>query len=142
VLAIKEARAGRERLAFAARRFAPGLSLGDLGDPVAGGTSYRLCIYDGGDRLVGQLGVDRAGETCGPRNEPCWKALGSSGYRYRDKASAADGVKELLVKSGKGPVRLNARNKARKGYLSLPTGAAAALEGAERATAQLLTSDG
>ena len=144
VLAITGRRAGRARLAFAARRFDTGLSVGDLGDPVGGTTAYRLCIYDGTDRLVGRLAVDRAGGTCGSKDRACWKALGTKGYLYRDEASAADGVKRLLAKGGrpgKGTVRLQARNEPRQGFDALPTGLAAALEGSDRATAQIVTSD-
>jgi hypothetical protein len=144
VLAIKERRPGRERLAFNARRFEAGLPRDDLGDPVGGTTAYRLCIYDESDGLVGLLQVDRAGDVCGSASKPCWKAVGTKGWAYRDPTSSADGVKRLVAKSGrpgKGSIRLKARNKERKGFTSLPTGLAAALNGNEGATVQMLADD-
>lgn len=38
-----------------------------------------------------------AGGTCGTR--PCWKAS-STGFKYNDPATAADGVRTILLKSG------------------------------------------
>jgi len=135
---------GKEHLAFAARRFDAGLPHDELGDPVGGETAYSLCVYDAADRVVGRLLVDRAGRACAPKQEACWKTLRAEGYAYRDRASSADGVTRLVAKAGslgKGGVRLQAGNAARKGRVSLPTGIAAALAGNNRATVQLVTSD-
>jgi hypothetical protein len=144
VLAIGERRVGKEHVLFAARRFDAGLPHEELGDPVGGETAYRLCVYDAAGRVVVRLAVDRAGHACGPKDEACWKALKAKGYAYRDATSSADGVTRLVAKAGpvgKGGVRLKARNVAKKGRASLPTGIAAALAGNDRATVQLVTSD-
>lgn len=110
---------------------------------MGGGTAYRLCIYDMADRVVGQLHVDRAGQVCGPKNKACWKAVESRGYAYRDGTLSADGVKRLRVVAGsidEGRIRLKAANVARNPP-ALPTGITTALEGNDRATVQLVTSD-
>lgn len=111
---------------------------------MGGETAYRLCVYDAADRRVGQLIVDRAGRSCGPKDKACWKAIDAGGYAYRDRESSSDGVKRLVVVAGsvgKGRVGLKAGNAARKDRSSLPGGIAAALEGNDRATVQLVASD-
>ena len=42
-----------------------------------------------------------AGGTCG--GEPCWRGLGASGFKYRDKTLSHDGVKLLRLKPGNVP---------------------------------------
>jgi len=146
-LLVDERRAGRERLVATLTR-GPALSQTDLGDPTgAGGTAYTLCIYDQADALAGRVEVDRAGDLCGSTS--CWRSLGSAppagkGWRYRDMAGAADGVRALTLKGGPAPTSrliLKARNVASKGQTALPTGIAAALAGSTQATVQLHGSD-
>ena len=73
---------------------------GDFGDPVNGGTSYKLCVYD----QTGGLPVFKMGATVGPGGlcgaTPCWRALGGTGWSYRDKTGNADGITKLLLKAG------------------------------------------
>lgn len=133
---VSEKTPGREKLVARLLK-GPSLSATDFGDPVAGGTAYRLCIYDGAGALAGDLAVDRAGDTCD--GEPCWKGLGkpagSNGYRYKDKALTADGVLLMLLRAGPaGRSKVIVREKG-------PTGIAAALSGATSATVQLVASD-
>jgi hypothetical protein len=110
---------------------------------VSGTTRYDLCIYNQAGALVAELTVDRAGQTCGTR--PCWRALGTTGYRYTDNTASADGFKSITAKSGvagKGSVKLKAANRSSKGQTSLPTGIAAALDTSNaQATMQVVTDD-
>jgi hypothetical protein len=82
----------------------PALAQTALGNPLSGGgTAYDVCIYDDGGTLVGQLNVDRAGDTCG--GAPCWKAIGGDppagkGYKYKDAALSAAGVSKIIYKGG------------------------------------------
>ena len=117
----------------------------DFGDPVGADTRVALCVYDGSDALVLDLRVDRAGELCGTKQKPCWKAQSTKGFAYKDSAGAADGVQKISEKAGttgKGSVSVSGKNNAPKGLMGLPTGAAAALQGETSATLQVLTSDG
>ena len=143
-LSIKEKKEGKESFGARLARFDPALTQADLGDPVGGSTIYRICIYDQNDTLAGQLTVDRAGQPCGQKQKPCWKALDGKGYSYKDSSSLSDGVKRIVAKGGKrgkGKIKVKGRNKAKKGYLSLPTNLAAALAGNAQATVQVVTSD-
>jgi hypothetical protein len=68
----------------------------DLGDPVAGGTGYDLCVYDASGTLALGTGSP-AGGACGKR--PCWKARGS-GFRYRDPSARSAGVTKVTLRAG------------------------------------------
>lgn len=138
---VKEKAAGKERLKVVLKGFRAGLLPQQLGDPEDGTTAYRLCVYDAADTLAAALTVDRAGETCG--SKPCWKALGTTGWKYRDTQASSDGVNRLIAKSGSGKARVlfSGRNDPKKGLTSLPTGIAAALSGGQQATVRVLTSD-
>jgi hypothetical protein len=108
-----------------------------------GTTKYAVCIYDDGNVLVADLLVDRAGAICLP-GKPCWKAVSDKGYKFKDKATASDGVKKILGKGGdaeKGKVIVKAKNTEKKGQTNLPTGIAAALNESTQATVQVITSD-
>ncbi len=114
-----------------------------FGDPVSGTTRYDVCVYDEALRPVGRLTIDRAGATCGSR--PCWKAISTKGYRYVDRDTAADGVSNVIATggdAGRGRVLVKARNDARSGRVSMPTGMSAALQGAHAVTVQATTTDG
>ena len=107
---------------------------------MTGSTRYDVCIYSQAGALVGEMTVDRAGQTCGTR--PCWKPVSTIGYRYTDKNAAADGIKSIVAKSGvvgKGSVKLKGANRISKGQTSLPTGIAGALQAG--ATLQVVTDD-
>jgi len=140
MLLIKED-AGKEAL-LAKFLKGPGLAQIHLGNPLSsGGTAYALCIYDSGGALVGELEVDRAGDTCG--GSPCWKAVGGDpptgrGYKYKDDALAADGVFKMLYKAGL-PGKSKAIIKGRG--TGLPANIADALMSATSATVQLRSDD-
>jgi hypothetical protein len=127
---------GREKLLVkmnAGPAFAPQT---DLGNPLTGSTVYSLCIYNNTGGLVGHLSVDRAGEFCS--GNPCWRALGNTGLKYKDPTFVADGVSLILLKGGTA-----GKSKALiKGSGSnLPPGITAELQNVAGATVQLRGSD-
>jgi len=140
-LKISEKKAGNEKLKVSLKKFDLATDITDFGDPATGTTVYGLCVYDGADALIASLSVDRAGDTCGTK--PCWKTA-KGGYKYKDKLAASDGVKKITTKSGtsgKGKVKVQAANKAKKDQAELPVGVTAALSGATSATVQVMASD-
>jgi cysteine-rich repeat protein len=144
-LSIQEKNAGKERLTAKLQGFASATAQADFGDPVTGSTRYDLCVYGPTGALVASLGVDRAGDACGPQARPCWKDKRGKGWSYKDAGGSASGVRKLSASSGpagKGKLQLQAGNNAAKGQSALPAGVVAALEGASSATLQLLASDG
>ena len=59
-------------------------------------TNYLLCLYDAsGEKLNARAPADR---TCG--TNPCWKPLGTVGFKYSDKTGTPDGLMKLLLKAG------------------------------------------
>jgi cysteine-rich repeat protein len=79
-----------------------------LGDPVAGGADYTLCLYDG--RGVVLRAEAPAGGTCG--SKPCWKPRAAGGFTYKDRDRTPDGIVKLLLKtdaSGSGTFKLKAK---------------------------------
>jgi hypothetical protein len=142
VFLAKEKVAGKEKLKLVLKKLASPVTQADLGDPVTGDTRYDVCVYDENDALVQQLQVDRAGDQCGAK--ACWKALSTKGYKYSDKDTSADGVLKIVAKGGSaglGKLVVKGLNNVTKGQNSLPTGTAAALENATKATVQVVTSD-
>jgi cysteine-rich repeat protein len=136
-LSVVESKPGKEKLKLALKKLVAPVAPGDLGDPVAGATRYDVCLYREASELVAGLSVDRAGQSCG--SKPCWKAAGG-GFKYKDPSASASGVSKLSLKSGdagKAALSLQAGNRADRGQTSLPTGIAAALEGALSATVQV-----
>ena len=89
--------------------------LGDFGDPLAA-DGFSLCLYDeSGATPALVLRADApAGGTCG--TAPCWKATGSSGFRYKDREGTPNGLLKLQVKAG-GPGRAKASIKGKGGNL-------------------------
>ncbi len=138
VLLVNEKKAGKEKVKVVLKKLQEPLVQGDFGDPVTGATAYKVCIYDDADQLSGEYAVDQAGATCG--DKPCWSAVSDKGYKYTDKATAADGilkVKMLGGDAGKGKFLVIGKNKTS----TMPLGVTAALEDAPSATVQVLTSD-
>ena len=68
-------------------------SQAEFGDPMDT-AAYALCVYDETGTRTG-LEVPAAG-TCGGR--PCWKAVSTKGYGFKDKAGANDGVTSISLK--------------------------------------------
>jgi hypothetical protein len=136
-LLVNEKAAGKEKLKVALKNLQPAVAPSQFGDPVAGSTAYKVCVYDGANQLSGEYTVAQAGAMCG--GEPCWSAVGK-GYKYRDKSTAADGIKKINLfggDPGKGKVLVGGKNDAS----TMPTGIAAALQNATSATVQILASD-
>lgn len=90
----------------------------EFGDPVAGSTSYTLCVYDD-SVLVWTPGIQGNG-TCGTK--PCWKQSPSTGtpkqYRYNNKDTNSDGIAKMALKAGVGKAKISIKGK--KGNLALP----------------------
>ncbi len=75
----------------------------EFGDPVLT-TDYRLCLFDlSGESpaLFTQAAAPAAGNC---KSKPCWKALGRvpgvKGYRYNDKETTPDGLKQMTMTPG------------------------------------------
>jgi hypothetical protein len=111
----------------------PALIQNNFGDPVAGSTGFRLCLYDS-TGLVSQLNV-AAGGLCG--GNPCWKALGTKGYKFKDAALASDGLLTIILKGGAAG-KSKAIVKAKDGNLPVP---GLALDASTAVTVQLLRND-
>ena len=144
ILLVKEKTPGSERLKVVLNRLTPAVAQSQFGDPLAGRTGYKVCIYDQNDVLVGEMVVDRVQDDCGTPPEPCWKALSNRGYRYNDNETAADGVQRIITEggdAGRGKVIVSGKNNPSKGQISLPTGISAALLNNTQATVQVVTSD-
>ena len=142
-LSINERNPGKERVKGTLQTLAAVTTASDFGNPVSGSTRYDVCIYNQAGALVGEMTIDRAGQTCGTR--PCWKTVGTVGYRYTDKTAAADGMKSIVAKSGvfgKGSLKVKGANRSTAGQTSLPTGIAAALQTSNaQSTLQVVTDD-
>ena len=67
----------------------------DFGDPTTT-TNYELCIFDAGTPVVQSL--IPAGGTCG--SLPCWRTLGSNGYKYINRDRTPDGILKVLLRAG------------------------------------------
>lgn len=150
LLLVKAAVPGKEKL-VAKLLQGPALAQTDMGNPLGAaeggtGTEFALCVYDHLGALAGAARVARAGALCGAL--PCWKPIGrapndpqgpGTGYRYKDRDLAADGVLKILYKggaAGKSKVILVGKGS------NLPDGIAAGLQSATHATMQLRSSDG
>ena len=76
----------------------------DFGNPTST-TDYLLCVYDAsGEKLSAEAPADG---TCGTK--PCWKGLGTVGFKYGDKAGTPDGLTKAALKAGgagKGKIRV------------------------------------
>jgi cysteine-rich repeat protein/probable HAF family extracellular repeat protein len=133
---------GKERLKLQWKKVATATIQGAFGDPVTGTTRVALCLYDDAGTLIRGLVVDQGGQSCA--GKPCWKAKGTKGYGYNDKATASDGISKIgygAGDAGKGKADATGGNNIAKGQIALPTGIVAALSGNTHPTMQLVTSD-
>jgi hypothetical protein len=72
----------------------------DLGDPRIG-ADYTWCLYDESG-VTPELLMEAsapAGGTC-PTDKPCWKASGTTGFQYGDKAATPLGLTQVKIKAG------------------------------------------
>jgi len=144
-VAVKETKPDNEKLKAKWKGFSGATGQGDFGDPLNENPRYDLCLYDQGGQLVAELSVDRGGQSCGPKQKPCFKDKGGKGWLYRDPSAEADGTKKLVLSSGpigKGKALWQAGNKLKKGQMSMPTGITAALNGETSVTLQLVAASG
>ena len=97
----------------------PSLTQADFGDPLSSnGAVYKFCVYAGATPSVVVAMQVPAGGTCS--GKPCWRALGTKGYRYGDRRLSSDGVKKLILKggaAGKSKILIQGKD----GNLPLPT---------------------
>jgi hypothetical protein len=134
---------GKERLKLRWTKIATATTRSSFGDPVGGSTIAAICIFNDAGTRVGDLIVDRAGQTCGTK--PCWKQTGKQGLAYKDKMASAAGVAKIGFVggvAGKGKASAQGKNDAAKGLSSLPTDLSAALTGNTSPTIELVTSNG
>jgi hypothetical protein len=86
---------GNGRLRWSWRNTAT-ITARDFGDPMMT-TTYLLCIYDAsGLRVSAQA---PAGGMCEMR--PCWRVLGTQGFRYGDRDALPDGLTKVLLEAGR-----------------------------------------
>jgi hypothetical protein len=107
----------------------------DFLDPIGGSASYLLCVYDASanPQPRSQMNVPPGG-SC--NSAPCWKASGSTGFSYKDRAATPDGITNLKLKAGvSGKASVQAKGKG----VPLPT---PALVLALPVTAQLVITNG
>jgi hypothetical protein len=67
-----------------------------FGDPTAT-ADQAVCVYDGTGALVMDFNLSAA-SVCGAA--PCWSAIDTKGYQYKDPALAVDGVGKYQLKGG------------------------------------------
>jgi hypothetical protein len=142
-LQVNEKSFGKEKLKLVIDKIVPPVSGGQLGDPAAGTTAYTICLYDESHALAGALKVDRAGAACSGAT-PCWKAVSGPGFKYNDKLLVADGVQQIVLKSGaagRAKVTVKGKNDIGNHRTNLPVGVAAHFLGDRSATAQVLSSN-
>ena len=116
-------------------------TVADFGDPVTGGTTYDLCIYDeaaGVPSLVLQASIP-AGGLC--KGKPCWKGAGTAnknGFRFNDSLTGSAGIWKITLKPGlDGKTKVQVKGKGAN--LSLP---ALPLSQSPAVTVQLKASSG
>jgi hypothetical protein len=144
-LLVDEKNPARGRLRVLMKGLGTAVAAADFGDPVAGSTSYAVCVYDEVRARVGGMTLERAGDTCAQAARPCWKPLGSSGFRYADRDATAHGIRRLLLKggpAGAGKLLVKAKVTPGRSLTELPPGMPLALVGSGRATVQVVASDG
>jgi hypothetical protein len=66
----------------------------DFGDPSAA-TAYTLCVYSGAATAIETF--IPGGDTCG--GVPCWRTIGSKGYRRSDPAGGVGGLSKVILKA-------------------------------------------
>jgi len=90
------------------------VSLAQLGDPAASSSSLHVCVYDG-TGLLRELDLPSAGAVPTCSGKPCWKATGSIGFKYTNRAGTPDGIINAKLKSGsdgKSQVQIKGRGAA------------------------------
>lgn len=91
-------------------------STAQLGDPVTGSTSYAICLYDDGNLKSGYVVL--SGGTCG--TQACWKATSTTGFRYKNPATDADGIFKVRLRAGTGTAKIKVKGKGPNLSVPLP----------------------
>ena len=109
--------------------------LSEFLDPTTPDADYRVCVYDasGGSQPLTEVAVLTGGLCDG---KSCWKAAGSSGFRYRDGEATPDGVTTIKLRADD-DTRGHVQVRGKGANLNLPE-----LALAEPVTIQLLVTDG
>ncbi len=90
----------------------------DFGDPLST-ASTQLCLYDGAGALALEATVSPGG-TCDTK--PCWKAISTKGYKYKNKAATEDGAFKVLLKGNPTDAKTKVLFKGRDGNLGFSAG--------------------
>lgn len=70
--------------------------LADFADPVSGSVSYHVCVYDGSGQSQPRMDLAVGpGGTCA--GKPCWKALSTKGFAFRDRSGSGITALKLLA---------------------------------------------
>jgi len=71
------------------------VNLSDFGSP-SSTTGYVLCVYDNaGLKMTAQAPADRM---CGTK--PCWKAVSTKGFKFKDKSGTPNGLTGIKLMAG------------------------------------------
>ena len=80
----------------------------DFGDPTLA-TEYTLCVYSGTPQAATVEAFVPASGTCG--SEPCWKPLGTRGYRRSDPAAGPPGLSKMILKGSSASAKIVVKGK-------------------------------
>jgi hypothetical protein len=69
----------------------------EFGDPTFA-SDVRLCVYDGASATFVAGMIAPAGGNCA--GKPCWKSLGTRGFKYADKELSPTGVQSVQLSAG------------------------------------------
>jgi hypothetical protein len=74
--------------------------LTDYGDPI-NSTDYAFCAYDATSNVPARVMnvVVPHGGTCAG-GQPCWRATGTKGFKYKDSARTTGGIGKIILKVG------------------------------------------
>jgi hypothetical protein len=98
---IDQADPAKDKLVWKLKSADPA-TLSELGNPLAvGGDGYALCFADASSgAALGRVAVPAGGQ-CG--TQPCWKASGTSGFKYKRSDGLPEGATSLVLKAGPKP---------------------------------------
>ncbi len=105
-----------DRLVFRYVR-GPAASQDRFGDPTQT-TDMRLCLYAGAAPTLLLEAVAAGGGICG--GPPCWKALGSRGYAFKDPSASQDGLLRIVLRGHPSAAKTKIVWKGKDAALALP----------------------
>lgn len=86
-------------------------SLGDFGYPVAGPTTYAICIYGRQDGVASLAMRARVAGSSMCGGTFCWRPTGLRGFKYKDAAGTSDGITRIRLKTGSGDAKILVKGK-------------------------------